>query len=272
MQQSYLYNGKPISPATGGEIVFPSTKISVSELLELAKGEFKDQTIVYDVTAVVDPARYKFEFKTIVDDLGSRLKFKINGNLEFFKEIGAKAFLSNFNGGFAATATSVAMLSDIGVSDIYIGGELGFQANNILNLKSRFEHINFRLMPNLCSNDGFIEKPLDDKNLTSFWVRPEDLHLYEDIFDTVELFSVAETSATLEEIYYIDKTWIGDLGVLISRLEQPLMGETVANEFGNARLNCGRKCMYDKCHSCYKILQIGKIFTEARSALVLEDY
>lgn len=119
------------------------------------------------------------------------------------------------------------------VSDIYIDGSLGFQCDN---LKISKGNTLIRISPTISSNANLNQQVT---NANSFFIRPEDLILYEDIIDIID-FKVddQEKEDTLFQIYKRG-TFNFDLSQLIEHLHTKVPNMFIQSEFAKQRLNCG---------------------------------
>ena len=136
-------------------------------------------------------------------------------------------------------------LKTLGVSDIYIDGPLGFQMPQIKNGKGE---VLIRVSPNQSSNASLSQ----GNNINTFYIRPEDLHLYEDVVDIID-FQVKDKDMekTLLDIYSRG-TFDHNLNLLIKQLSTEILNPFISKEFGERRFDCGQRCMVPgrACHFC----------------------
>lgn len=144
-------------------------------------------------------------------------------------------------------------LCEMGVTDVYITGELGFKMKDVKRMAEKYG-VKTRIVPNIAqlSGIGFTLVPQHKEHINSFWVRPDDLHLYEEYIDIVEFLGDSEKQHIFYKIYFQDKRWNADLSVIVAGLEE-VYGCNLTEEFTKARLNCGKKCLNDLCHTCFKM-------------------
>lgn len=136
------------------------------------------------------------------------------------------------------------------VSDIYISGELGFCLPTIKNIVNA----NIRVIVNLCQSSTFLAHY--DPILT-FFIRPEDLWLYDGYIDTIEFSTQTnkgdevEKQDVLYKIYTKDEKWLGDLSQIISGFDKPIDNSYINIDFGLHRLKCDKRCMKGRyCNAC----------------------
>lgn len=127
------------------------------------------------------------------------------------------------------------ILKRLGVSDIYIDGPLGFSMNKIARGK---EDVKIRVSPSVSPNTVLSA----ESNLTSFFIRPEDLDLYDDYVDVIDFQTAKlEKENKLFDIYK-RKSFMFDLSLLIDNLNDSINNLYVTNDFGLERLNCHQIC------------------------------
>lgn len=149
--------------------------------------------------------------------------------------------------------------ADFGVSDVYITEALGFDIAAV----SEFCHskgIKTRTFPNIAQQ----ELPIFD--IYSFFIRPEDIPIYEKYIDVCEFFHkerVTEQSVYYK-IYAKDKKWFGDLRDIIIGLKQPIDSRYIVKQFAEARTTCRLRCLRtNDCRICNKCLELGDTLKEA---------
>ncbi len=136
-------------------------------------------------------------------------------------------------------------LKKLGVSDIYIDGPLGFQTKAIAKGK---EDIKIRVSPTVSPNAS-----LTGSTPQSFFIRPEDLNLYEGAIDIID-FKELESIDREEALFTIYKrgTFNYNLSQLITGMSPDVNNLTFPRDFGKERLNCGQRCKIypGRCHYC----------------------
>lgn len=135
-------------------------------------------------------------------------------------------------------------LQQVGVSDIYIDGPLGFQCKALESGKSA---VIIRANPVLSINSSLVKE-----DACSFFIRPEDLSLYESAIDIID-FTGVEDQDKIDAMFSIYQrgTFNFDIHELISAA--PKASNLVfQKEFAENRLNCGQKCKIPgrHCISC----------------------
>lgn len=139
-----------------------------------------------------------------------------------------------------------------GVSDIYLTDDLGFSFNK---LHSKY-NVNFRLFLNVAQVPNERSK---EPNFNGFFIRPDDVHLYD--YDNVifEFFGPLDRQSVLYEIYSKGK-WLGDLNDLILGLNLHIDNRTITPGFGQARQICQHKC--GECSICDTTAHVAEMLKE----------
>lgn len=136
-------------------------------------------------------------------------------------------------------------LKNLGVSDIYIDGPLGFQCD----LLKRVKDVKIRVSPTVSANAAINLT----RNAKSFFIRPEDLSLYEDAIDIID-FQVTNDQEKEKALFNIYKrgTFNYDLNDLIENLHIKVNNIFINPDFGKERVNCQQRCMRpdSRCNLC----------------------
>lgn len=142
-------------------------------------------------------------------------------------------------------------LKELKVSDIYIDGPICFQTDEIKKAK---KDILIRSSPTISPNAS-----LTTRKPNSFYIRPEDLALYNEIIDIVDFQSRNNLPAE-EAMFTIYKrgTFNYDLSELIKKIQPEIKNILLPQDFGKHRLNCGQRCNLPnkRCHYCDTIFNI----------------
>lgn len=149
------------------------------------------------------------------------------------------------------------------VTDIKVGENLAFNAEKISKI-AKEKGVSLRVFCNVCQRK--IESTIP--SIKGFFIRPEDIDLYSEYFDTFELAYPnmdATRLNTLYEIYAKDKIWDG-------RVKQIIVGyegnedNTFLIGFGKRRSHCDRKCYQatgvEKCCFCDRLIDLNKTIKE----------
>ncbi|MBO7535552.1 MAG: hypothetical protein J6T34_00235 [Bacilli bacterium] len=142
-------------------------------------------------------------------------------------------------------------LINLGVSDIYIVEQMGFELDKIKKVCG--DKIQLRTYPDVCQ----IRPYNKNGNVYGFFIVPSEVSLYEDYIDVCEFFKENKED-TLYEIYTSGK-WLGNLRSLISDLNQDLYSTYLFPTFGIYRRSCGKRCLKgEKCNLCQRAIDLGE--------------
>jgi len=134
-----------------------------------------------------------------------------------------------------------------GVSDIFLTAELCFSLKNISEICHKY-NINIRTFANIAQSTSFIK---DQNGLRQFFIRPEDLSDYENYIDIIQFAGDISKQETYYNIYKKDKVWNGYINDIIIDLNEPdIKNNCLLPDFGKQRINCGKKCVFEKCSFC----------------------
>lgn len=130
-------------------------------------------------------------------------------------------------------------------TDIYIDGPLGFQCNNLRKGKMGIKiRVSPTISPNAALGIG--------SNANSFFIRPEDLYLYEDVIDIIDFNEPDQDKEDVLFNIYKRGTFDFNLSELIPALNVTAPNLFIRPDFAEARLNCKQRCCCPgrTCHSC----------------------
>lgn len=142
-------------------------------------------------------------------------------------------------------------LSTLGVCEAYIGGPLYFDLKQVAKIG-----LPIRLVANVCF-DNYI--PRHD-GIRGTYIRPEDVDAYGKYVDTIEFIADNTTKeATLFKVYSKDKSWPGNLKLLLTNFNVNIDNRIVPAEFAEARMQCRQNCMRTgSCHFCTSVMNYLK--------------
>lgn len=144
---------------------------------------------------------------------------------------------------------------DLGVSDVFITGELGFDLKRVSDIVHE-KGISIRAYPNVCQ-----ERWDRGRNgVKSFFIRPEDIEIYDKYIDIVEFYNAEDKQNVLYEIYFHMQDWDGNLQEIIYGLKRPLNSYYIMGEkFAERRAVCQRKCLKgERCQTCNTLIELGE--------------
>ena len=184
-------------------------------------------------------SQYHKEFKNIYSELK-------DNNIKFFFKTFVRDW-DTFHG-----------LINVGVSDIYIVENLGFELN-LLGPVAHASEVSIRVFANVCQSSWSENNPIK-----SFFNRPEDVYLYEPYVDVIEFFGTEKhEQEVMYKVYAKDKKWFGDLSEIIIGLNMELDSRCLVAAFAPTRIKCGKKCIKGKpCNICDRIIELSQTLQE----------
>lgn len=196
------------------------------------------------------------------ENFAVRLDMIQRSMVEGLREAGIPFFYVNF----AKTPDEVYGMIQRGVSDVYITEFLGFSIEKI-GKYCKTKGVNVRVIPNLAQYRTGFRSDIPDPY--KFFVRPEDVKLYEPYADVFEIISSNDRLSVIYEIYR-NGAWNGDLGQLIIGFDDPFPNAGIIPLFGEHRLNCGHKCMQEECSLCKQAKELSEKFVENKLEVIKE--
>lgn len=151
-------------------------------------------------------------------------------------------------------------------SDIYIVENLGFELGSVAEILHD-ANIRVRVFPNV-GQSAWKGTPA----LKKFFIRPEDVYIYEPYVDIMEFFGRENSIETMYKIYAIDKKWFGKLNELISDFgDNEIDSRFILPQFASRRVNCGKRCYKGRpCRTCDAIEGLAAVL-EANN-LMIKDF
>ena len=244
------------------EVIVPYVKEDIEFIKSLtSKEKLIKGTIIISVEDIADFYDNKCldVFKTLKNnypDVHFKLRFLeyIRALEDFYNEI-KKYEIPFFFSQRVRDWDSFNGMIDLGVSDIYIVEELGFSLGKIGPIAHE-KNISIRVFANVAQSRW--EK---ERSIKSFFIRPEDVPLYEGLVDVIEFFgSTKIIQETLYKVYSISKKWFGPLNEIIIGLESDVDSRSIIpGMFAKYRINCDKRCNKgSSCSICDRFVDISK--------------
>ena len=134
---------------------------------------------------------------------------------------------------------------------VLIGAPLSFDLDNVRKVVGK--DIKIRMTCN-CARPAHLIVNADLKGFTGHWIRPEDGDTYGKVVDVLEFDAVRDDlkkEAALLHVYKDNKTWPGNLNLLLTHLNVNVDNRAILEEIGERRMNCKQRCMRNgTCHFC----------------------
>ncbi len=159
---------------------------------------------------------------------------------------------------------------NLGVSDIYITGQLGFDLERAAAIAHQ-KNIQLRCYANICQSRW----SKNNSGLKAFFIRPQDRQIYEGYIDVLQFNLKKEDlqqQEVLYQIYFKDNKWDGDLKEIIQGLKVSLNSYyLLGNEFGKRRINCQKRCLkgISRCNYCENLKELADTIENSE---ILEVY
>lgn len=159
----------------------------------------------------------------------------------------------------------------LNVTDIFIGEDLAFDAK-FLSFNAKKNNKSLRCYCNVCQSSWS-----DTPSIKTFFIRPEDLEVYEKYINTFEFFTdptdVVKLN-TLYKIYSKNKEWYGLLSNLIVGYRGKEDSKYIIPRFGEQRVACGKRCMKGispTCQICERIIELQEALKEQSIVVSLQE-
>ena len=142
---------------------------------------------------------------------------------------------------------------DIGVSDVFITGFLGFELDKVSKI-TKERKVQLRCYCNMCQsvwNEG--------NSFKKFFIRPEDMYIYDEYIDIIEFFKSEDTQNVLYDVYFHTHKWVGNLQEIVKGLKEPVNNYYIlGSDFAQRRIKCGKKCLKgSNCELCERIKELA---------------
>ena len=143
------------------------------------------------------------------------------------------------------------VLAKNGVSDIVIGGDLGFSLPKVKNLvDKKYPHIRLRAIADISLTEYKETDPLK-----GFFIRPEDVDFYSSYIDIIEFLNPIIQDALYD--IYTKGFFMGQLNQIIFGIKENIDTQDIPKSFCEKRLNCNRKCLKGgSCDTCRLVITL----------------
>lgn len=241
-----FYQGCPMLQTADEIIIKYDTKDR--EILNFVQKWNPEQRIILDITKLIDIEKNLDLFTATMKLHNIAFLCSKDQDFHLLEEECLPFFFEEKCGNFDELIGQIRLK----VSDVYITNELGFYLPEIAQM-CKDKHVKIRVIPNMAQSGT----ELVSNDLTKFFIRPEDLHLYEDYIDVIEFMTDRiELQPTLYSIYK-EERWDGDLNQIIYGFKDSIINNTIMPIFGETRLKCKKRCCFGKCDICSYIKSIS---------------
>lgn len=187
---------------------------------------------------------------------GGAKRFSMIEDLRIDEIINNLHTIPYFTGDLATNFSQLRYLLDFGVSDVYIGENLGFEMETIKNLCAKYG-AQVRAYPNVAQSEI-----RTSDTITKFFIRPQDVGVYEEYIDVFEFWGPLDRQKILRHIYE-KRNWMAPLKDIILDFDENIDSHRILPVFAEIRKNCGKKCEKgNNCRVCYTVASIGQKLEE----------
>lgn len=165
---------------------------------------------------------------------------------------------------FAKTKEEFYSMLKLGAEDIYIVEELAFNLKSLKPIAEKY-NVNIRVFPDVAQFTLGTREAVPA--ISTFFIRPEDIELYEEYVDIIEFFHQDDKLSTIYKIYK-EQQWLGPLETIILGAKFNIDNTTINPHFGQWRINCQKKCMFEQCNLCMEIEKLATQFDKANIEIV----
>lgn len=161
-----------------------------------------------------------------------------------------------FTGDLATNFSQLNYLLNLGVSDVYVGENICFEIPAVKQLCEKYG-ARVRAYPNVAQSEI-----RNADAITKFFIRPQDVEVYEDYIDVFEFWGPLDRQNTLRVIY-TKRNWMAPLRDIILDFDEDIDSHRILSAFAQTRKNCGKKCEKGNgCRVCYTVASIGQKLEE----------
>lgn len=158
---------------------------------------------------------------------------------------------------YARNLSVLAAMYRMGASEVYLAEDICFNLRKLQTYRSK--GLKFRIWPDIAQLPAGTKKVLEP--LSGFFVRPEDVSLYEKLVDTMEFMRSGTQVNVTYEVYQRGQ-WLGHIEDIILDLDVNLDNSTVVPLFGTQRLGCQKRCLLFGCDVCDRTQELAEAFDE----------
>lgn len=160
-----------------------------------------------------------------------------------------RAGIPYFSGYFIHDWAHFSRYVNSAVTDLYITEALGFELEDVAR-QAHEKGKKVRVFPNVAQSADI--KAIN--GVKSFFIRPEDVAVYEPYIDVLELWGDETKQPIYYDIYAKDKKWYGQLKEIIYGFHSEIDSRRILPIFAERRVNCGMRCLKNnKCKMCDNI-------------------
>lgn len=159
-------------------------------------------------------------------------------------------------------------LLETSVTDIYVTEDLCFSMD-IIKQKAQAKNKKLRTFCNICQTSW-----LETNSLRTFFIRPEDINLYNKYIDVVEFFNAEHNKDSLNVLYDLynnGKRWAGPLNEIIKGFKEDTDSYYLIPSFGQKRLNCNKRCNVSTCSFCTQVSSLADTLKQNQIGIIYKN-
>lgn len=150
-------------------------------------------------------------------------------------------------------------------TDVYIVNELGFELDKVASIAHQY-NTQIRVFPNVAQS-----KWAKTPDIKKFFIRPDDISLYEPYVDVIEFFGHEQQLSIYYEAYAHDGKWFGQLNEIINDFYSDIDSRNILPIFGSTRIKCGKRCIKGRaCKICERITHFASTLEEQNLLIRVE--
>ena len=159
-------------------------------------------------------------------------------------------------------------LLETSVTDIYVTEDLCFSMD-IIQQKAQAKNKKIRVFCDVCQTSWPYEN-----SLRTFFIRPEDVNLYNKYIDVVEFFDAEHNKDSLNilyDLYNNGKRWAGPLNEIIKGFKEDTDSYYLIPYFGQKRLNCNKRCNVSTCSFCLQVSSLADTLKQNQIGIIYKN-
>ena len=159
-------------------------------------------------------------------------------------------------------------LLETSVTDIYVTEDLCFSMD-IIKQKAQAKNKKIRVFCDVCQTSWPYEN-----SLRTFFIRPEDIFLYNKYIDVVEFFDAEHNKDSLNVLYDLynnGKRWAGPLNEIIKGFKEDTDSYYLIPYFGQKRLNCNKRCNVSTCSFCLQVSSLANTLKQNQIGIIYKN-
>ena len=140
---------------------------------------------------------------------------------------------------------------------------------DIIKQKAQEKNKKLRTFCNICQTSW-----QGTNSLRTFFIRPEDINLYNKYIDVVEFFNAEYNKDSLNVLYDLynnGKRWAGPLNEIIKGFKEDTDSYYLIPYFGQQRLNCNKRCNVSTCSFCTQVSSLADTLKQNQIGIIYKN-